>query len=121
MKMVSYSILLNGQPVGSIKPLRGLRQGDLLSPYIFLLCALGLQSLLQKAKANDDIRGVAICRNGPWVSHLFFADDSALFCRTAEAECQRILDVLAVYERVLRQKLIERRPIFFSAQILKPK
>ena len=65
MKMVSYSILLNGQLVGSIKPLRGLRQGDLLSPYIFLLCALGLQSLLQKAKANDDIRGVAICRNGP--------------------------------------------------------
>ena len=121
MKMVSYLVLLNGQPMGSIKPSRGLCQGDPLSPYLFLLCALGLQSLLQKAKANDDIRGVAICRNGPWVSHLFFADDSALFCRAAEAECQRILDVLAVYERVLRQKLIERRPIFFSAQILKPK
>ena len=79
MKTVSYSILLNGQPVGSIKPSRGLRQGDLLSPYLFLLCAFGLQSLLQKAEANDDIRGVAICRNGPQVSHLFFADDSVLF------------------------------------------
>ena len=117
MKMVSYSILLNGQPVGSIKTLRGLRQGDLLSPYIFLLCALGLQSLLQKAKANDDIRGVAICRNGPRVSHLFFADDSALFCRAAEAECQRILDVLAVYERGSGQKINrEKTNIFFSSK-----
>ena len=41
---VTYVILFNRQPVGNIKPSRGLRQGDLLSPYLFLLCALGLQS-----------------------------------------------------------------------------
>ena len=92
-------------PMGRIKPSRGLHQGDPLSPYLFLLCALGLQSLIQKAEVNDDIRGVAICRNGPRVSHLFFADDSVLFYRATEAECQRILDILAVYERGLRQKI----------------
>ena len=48
---------------------------------------------------------MAICRNGPRVSHLFVADDSVLFCRAMEAECQRILDVLAVYERGLGQKI----------------
>ena len=57
LKSVSYSVLLNGQPVGSIKPSKGLRQGDLLSPYLFLLCALGLQSLIQKAEVSDDIKG----------------------------------------------------------------
>ena len=41
---VTYVILFNRQPVGNIKPSRGLRQGDLLPPYLFLLCALGLQS-----------------------------------------------------------------------------
>ena len=103
-------------PMGRIKPSRGLRQGDPLFPYLFLLCALGLQSLIQKVEVNDDIRGVAICRNGPWVSHVFFADDSVLFCYATEAECQKILYILAIYERGSGQKINqEKTNIFFSS------
>ena len=72
LNSVSYSILLNGQPVGNIKPSRGLRQGDPLSRYLFLMCAMGLQSLIHKAEVEGLIQGVSICRNGPRVSHLFF-------------------------------------------------
>lgn len=71
LSLVSYSELLNGQLVGNIKPNRGLKQGEELF-YVFLLCAMGLQGLLTKVEVNDDIKGVSICRNGPWVSHLFF-------------------------------------------------
>ena len=65
VQSISYAVLLNGQPVGNIKPTRGFRQGDPLSPYLFLLCAMGLQSLIHQAEVDGHIRGVAICRNGP--------------------------------------------------------
>ena len=62
---VSYSVLLNGEPTGNIKPSRGLHQGDPLSPYLFLICAMGLQGLLHKAESEGHLKGVSICRNGP--------------------------------------------------------
>lgn len=65
---------------------------------------------------NEDIRGVAICRNGPWVSHLFFADDSVLFCLATDVECHRILEILAIYERGSGQKINQDKTnIFFSS------
>ena len=68
----SYSVLHNVQLVGNIKLSRRLRQGDPLSPYLFLMCAMGLRSLLHKAKVEGLIQGVAICRNGPRITHFIF-------------------------------------------------
>ena len=63
---------MNGEPHGDIKPTRGLRQGDPLSPYLFLLVSEGLNSLIQQDVAAGDIRGFSLCHNGPQISHLFF-------------------------------------------------
>jgi len=78
------------------------------------MCAMGLQSLLHTAKMEGHIQCVPICQTGPKVSHLFFADDSILFCQAKEEECQKILDILAIYERRSGQKINkDKTNIFF--------
>jgi hypothetical protein len=112
---VSYSILVNGKPAGHITPTRGIRQGDPLSPYLFLLVAEGLSSLLTRAVENGSISGVPTSASGLKLSHLFFADDSLLFCQTNFQECCNLMQVMTVYEQASEQKLnTGKTSIFFS-------
>ena len=115
IKSVSNAVFFNGEPVGHMKPTKGLHRGNLLSPYMFLLCAIGLQGLLHKAKSDGAIRGISICCNGPRISQLFFADDSVLFYHAKQAKCQVILNILASYERGSGQKINkDKTNLFFS-------
>ncbi len=111
----SYAVLMNGEPTGYIKPTRGIRRGDPLSPYLFLFCAEGLSALLRDAGMKNKIHGVAICHGGPKVSHLLFADDRSLFCQANLDECLRVLEVLEKYEKASSQVINkEKTDIFFS-------
>lgn len=113
----SYSILINGEPSEKIFPSRGIRQEDPLSPYLFLLCSKGLHALLDKAAREGLIRGISLCRNGPRLTHLFFADDSLLFCRASMQECNHIQAILSEFEAASSQKLNrEKTTIFFPAK-----
>ena len=84
---ISYYVLINGVAHGNIMPLRGLRQGDPLSFYLFLLCADGFSSLINKAVRSHTMNGLSICRGCLMISHLFFANDSLLFCKVSSQEC----------------------------------
>ena len=95
---VSYSVRINGKPKGHIIPSRGIRQGDPLSPYLFLLCTEGLYTLIKREVENGSLGGVAVCHRGPKISHLFFANDSLIFCRGSMEECEALQRVLRVYE-----------------------
>ena len=112
---MTYSILLNGEPKGFICPLRGLRQSDPLSPFLFLFYAEELNALLNKAIYNGEISGLSLCRQGPEITHLFFADDCLLFCRVNRIECQKIQQLLDWYEVAFGQLVNkDKTTLFFS-------
>ncbi|XP_031108671.1 uncharacterized protein LOC116013161 [Ipomoea triloba] len=62
---VSYSFLLNGVPSGQVVPTRRLRQGDPLSPFLFIICAEVLSLLLQQAQAASFIHKCRVARGVP--------------------------------------------------------
>jgi hypothetical protein len=100
---VSFSILINGQPTKSFIPERGLRQGDPLSPYLFIICADVLSSLIIKANQDNLIHGVKIVPRAPEITHLFFADDSLMFCRANEKETTQVKDIINSYQQASGQ------------------
>ncbi|XP_019172478.1 PREDICTED: uncharacterized protein LOC109167861 [Ipomoea nil] len=102
---VSYSFMINGAHSTSITPTRGLRQGDPLSPYLFIICAEGLSLLLQQVQNRGLIHGCRVARGAPPISHLFFTDDSLLFFRANRHEASEIKNCLQLYESLSGQKV----------------
>lgn len=84
---------------------RGIRQGDPLSPYLFLLCAEGLNALLRKAVDGGQLKGISVCGRRPAVSHLFFADDSLIFIKAGLAEILFLKSILLLYEQASGHKI----------------
>ena len=75
----SITILLNGGKLDSFNPKRGLRQGDPMSPYVFILCMEVLRALINQEIASGDWKHISTSKNGPAFSHLFFVDDLVIF------------------------------------------
>lgn len=111
----SLSFIVNGTPKGMVKPSRGIRQGDPISPYLFLFVAEGLLSLLKNAEAVGSLTGHQICDNAPIISYLLLADDSILFCKANLEHAKAVKEILACYESASGQKInCDKSSVLFS-------
>ncbi|XP_024196088.1 uncharacterized protein LOC112199282 [Rosa chinensis] len=118
VKTVRYSFLINGQPRGYLTPTRGLRQGDPLSPYLFLLGTEVFSALLEHKVSQGQLQGVQICAEAPTIHHLLFTDDSLLFGKASLEESSQIQDVLVDYELASGQKVnFSKSNIVFSKKV----
>ena len=80
-----------------------------------MICLEALNQQLQHVAKSEVIRGFSLCRNGPRISHLFFANDTLLFCRASRGDLEAILQLLQLYEQASGQKLNrEKTMVFFS-------
>lgn len=95
---VLYSMLTNGHPGIPFQPGRGIRQGDPISPYLYILCVEGLSSLINHVEASKKVLGFKVAKGSRPITHLFFAPDSILFCKENLIEWLSIQSPLNVYE-----------------------
>ncbi|KAK4594829.1 hypothetical protein RGQ29_018523, partial [Quercus rubra] len=69
-------ILVNEEPKGLIHPSRRIIQGDPLCPFLFLLCTESLHGIIKQVARRGEIKFFSLCKRGPRLTHMFFADNS---------------------------------------------
>lgn len=102
---VSYRVIINEVPSGLITLTRGIRYGDPLSPYLFILMLEALTRLIDRRVANGCIKGLKMNRRCPAITHLFFANDTIIFGGASLEETKQWEETLELYCRVSGQKI----------------
>jgi len=94
----SMSVLINGVPSKPFQMERGLRQGDPLSPFLFVLMGEVLNRMMQRAADLNLFKGISVGKNGLQLTHLQFADDTLIFCEADQEHLLKIKNVLLSFQ-----------------------
>jgi hypothetical protein len=100
---VRFSVLINGTPFGFFPSSRGLRQGDSLSPLLFVLVMEALSRLMDRTVARGYLEGFSVANSNVSdlkVSHMLFTDDTLVFCGAIQDQLYHLKGVLLCFEAV---------------------
>ncbi|KAL0001790.1 hypothetical protein SO802_015571 [Lithocarpus litseifolius] len=116
---VSFEVLVNGGKSAQVKPSRGLRQGDPLSSYLFILGQEVLSRMIEQEFQRKNINGVKASINGPAITHIMYDDDIVLFSKATRKDATAINEWIIKYCKWSGQNLNRSKSgIFFSKQTL---
>lgn len=116
--LTTMQVLWNGETSESFSPSRGVRQGDPLSPYLFVLCMERLGQMITKKVREGTWKGLKFNKQSPTISHLFFADDLILFGEASEAQIELMRSVMQQFCEVSGHKInLDKSKAFFSKNV----
>lgn len=98
-------VMLNGTPFKAFNPTRGLRQGDPLSPFLFILATEGLGRQVKARLANEQLKGLRICGNELPITHQQFVDDVMFYGQASLKEAQHILKIIFGFTKASRTEI----------------
>lgn len=115
MPSVSFEILVNGGKSNQFKSSRGIRQGDALSSYLFILGQEILSRILDHEFCWKNINGVKASIGGPTITHVMYADDIILFSKATRNDAANIIKCIEKYCSWSGQEINwNKSGIFFS-------
>lgn len=110
--IVNFSILINGTPTDKFTPTRGIRHGDPLSLYIFILCVYMLSKFISNTQKNKFLTGISITKQTPNITHFLFVDETLYFVMLKKEEAKALLHIINTYHckfKFLTHKSLETR------------
>lgn len=118
VSITTMSVLWEGANGASFNPSRGVRQGDPLSPYLFVLCMEWLGHLIQQECERGRWKPLKFRNNGPSISHLFFADNLLLFAEASIKQMCILKEVMTRFCGVSGYRInLEMSKAFFSRNV----
>ncbi|XP_071689048.1 uncharacterized protein [Rutidosis leptorrhynchoides] len=98
LKTAYISVLVNGSHTKEFKLGRGVRQGDPLSPFLFIIAAEGLNWLIKSALSNNAYSGVKVGNDNIPLTHLQYADDTLFFGTWSLDNIENLMKLLKCFE-----------------------
>ncbi|XP_030478240.1 uncharacterized protein LOC115695305 [Cannabis sativa] len=115
LSSVNFQLLLNDGLTKTFYPKRGLRQGNRLSPYLFIIGAEVLTRILLLEESKGNLNGFSFSCEGPSISHLMYADDLLIFPKADQRNRDTVIDAIDKYCKWSGQRInVSKSKLFFS-------